>query len=396
VSVVALLLLATPALQLRIFSPDASILPQASPVRQGYDRIEQQFGPGSTSPVEVVVATPGNLSEFAAPLSAFTDELGRLPEVSSEQSLLQVLRALSPSHPFGALVPEVRSRLAAGIGSTIDHFVSPDCRTTVIDLYPRSTASAAPATRLVAAARDEAARMRGSGLEISVGGETAEGIDADRLIDDDLPRVVLLMLLVVCVTLLLAFRSPVLALKAVLMNALSLGATYGVMVLVFGHGLGARPLGFEQTGALQNFVPVLVLALLFGLGTDYEMFLLSRIRERFIATGDNTEAVATGLASTAPLISGAAALMVVVFGAFSFTGLVPIEQLGFGLAVAILLDATVVRLVLVPAAMRLMGGWNWAPLHPARERAEGPELRNLPGVALGTAADGGRSSGRTT
>jgi RND superfamily putative drug exporter len=203
------------------------------------------------------------------------------------------------------------------------------------------------------------------------------------LLGHALPRVLLVMLAVIYLMLLVTFRSALLPVKAILMNLLSVGATFGVLVLVFQHGWGARLLGAGSYGYLQNFVPILLLAILFSLSTDYEVFLLSRIREEYQAGKGNTASVAAGLARTAPLISGAALLMIAVFAAFAFTGILPIQQLGFGLAVAIALDATVIRLVVVPSAMKLMGRWNWwlpgrrghppAPVPPARKPAT--ELR---------------------
>jgi RND superfamily putative drug exporter len=152
-------------------------------------------------------------------------------------------------------------------------------------------------------------------------------------------------------------------------------------VVVFQYGFGADLLGAEQFGYLQNFVPVLLLAILFSLSTDYEVFLLNRIREEHDAGEDNATSVANGLARTAPLISGAAALMIAVFGAFAFTGILPIQQLGFGLALAIALDATLIRLVVVPASMRLMGRWNWwLPGRRPRPPAA-PHPRTEPAVA---------------
>src|SRR5262249_37304418 len=157
----------------------------------------------------------------------------------------------------------------------------------------------------------------------------------------------------------------------------SVGAIFGLLAIVFQVGFGVGLLGTESYGYVQNFVPILLLAILFGLSTDYEVFLLNRVREEYQGTGDNTASVATGLARTAPLISAAAVLMIAVFGAFTFTGINPIQQLGFGLAVAVALDATIVRLVIVPAAMRLLGRRNWwlpggrrrhpAPVPPVRE-----------------------------
>ncbi len=156
-----------------------------------------------------------------------------------------------------------------------------------------------------------------------------------------------------------AFRSIVIPLKAILMNLLSVGATYGLLVLVFQKGVGAELLGFQQVEAIQTGLPLFMFAVLFGLSMDYHVFLLSRIRERFMETGDNSEAVAYGLRSTGRLITGAALIMVAVFGGFALGDLVAMQQVGFGLAVAVLIDATIVRSVLVPASMRLLGRWNW-------------------------------------
>ncbi|MFC7760708.1 MMPL family transporter [Catellatospora bangladeshensis] len=192
-----------------------------------------------------------------------------------------------------------------------------------------------------------------------VGGETAEGVDANQAISDKLPYVLGIMLLIIYVLLLVTFRSLLLPLKAIVLNLLSVGATFGLLAIVFQHGFGVELLGTVSHGYVQNFVPILLLAILFGLSTDYEVFLLNRVREEWQRTGDDTVSVATGLARTAPLISGAAVLMLAVFGAFTLTGINPIQQLGFGLAVAVALDATLIRLVIVPASMRLMGRWNW-------------------------------------
>jgi putative drug exporter of the RND superfamily len=226
------------------------------------------------------------------------------------------------------------------------YFVSADGRTAVVQVLSGASASS-PAT-LSLLTRVRAVVAANGGI---VGGETAEGVDANAAIDARLPLVAMVMLAVIYLLLGVTFRSVVLPLKAIVVNGLSVAATYGVLVLFFARG----------GGYLQNFVPALLLAVLFSLSTDYEVFLLSRVREEYLLSGDNTAAVAVGLARTAPLITGAAALMVAVFGGFGFIGLMPMRQLGTGLAVAVALDATIVRLVLVPAFMRLAGRWNWWP-----------------------------------
>ena len=159
--------------------------------------------------------------------------------------------------------------------------------------------------------------------------------------------------------LLLVFRSIVVPVKAIILNLLSVGATYGLLVLIFQKGVGNDIFGFQQAETIEAWLPIFLFAVLFGLSMDYHVFLLSRIRERFDQTRDNTESVAFGIRSTGRLITGAALIMVAVFWGFAAGDLVALQQMGFGLGIAVLLDATIVRMVLVPAAMKLLGRWNW-------------------------------------
>jgi uncharacterized membrane protein YdfJ with MMPL/SSD domain len=182
------------------------------------------------------------------------------------------------------------------------------------------------------------------------------------------------------VVLLVLLRSVLLPLKAVLMNLLSVAAAYGVLVAIFQYGWLDGLLGYHSLGYIQAMTPPLLLAVTFGMSMDYEVFLLSRIRERYEATGDSTAAVAQGLAASARTISSAALIMVAVFAVFAGTGVASVKEIGLGLAVAIALDATIVRLILVPATMELMGRWNWwlpKPLGRVLPRAafEAPETR---------------------
>jgi RND superfamily putative drug exporter len=157
----------------------------------------------------------------------------------------------------------------------------------------------------------------------------------------------------------LVFRSLVVPAKAIVMNLLSVGAAYGLIVLVFQKGVGADILGFQQVDTVEFWLPLFLFSVLFGLSMDYHVFLLSRIRERYDETGDNSHSVAYGLRSTGRLITGAALIMVAVFGGFAMGSLVMLQQVGFGLGVAVLLDATIIRMVLVPSSMKLLGKWNW-------------------------------------
>ncbi len=194
---------------------------------------------------------------------------------------------------------------------------------------------------------------------VYVGGATAAGIDDTNLISDYTIPVMAFVLGLSFVILLVVFRSIVVPLKAMVMNLLSVGAAYGLMVLVFQHGIGASFFGFQKVERIEAWVPLFMFAILFGLSMDYHVFLLTRIKERFDQTHNNAESVAYGVRSTAGMITGAALIMVAVFSGFAAGEMVMFQQFGFGLAVAILLDATIVRTVLVPASMELLGDRNW-------------------------------------
>jgi RND superfamily putative drug exporter len=197
------------------------------------------------------------------------------------------------------------------------------------------------------------------GAKLSVGGATAQNQDDTDVIAGSLWKVALFVIVLSLIVLLLVLRSVALPIKAVAMNALSVAAAYGVLVIVFQWGWFDGFFGFESLGYVQAITPALLLAIVFGLSMDYEVFMLSRIKERYHATGSNRLAVAQGLEASARTISSAALIMVAVFAIFAGTGVPQVKEIGVGLAVAIALDATIVRLILVPAMMELMGDWNW-------------------------------------
>ena len=197
------------------------------------------------------------------------------------------------------------------------------------------------------------------GSDVLVGGETAALVDLLDGLGDTLPWMALFVVAVTGVLLFFAFGSVVLPVKAVVMNALSLAATFGVIVWIFQDGNLSGVLGFTATGTIEATQPILILALAFGLSMDYEVFLLSRVREQWDLTGDNAQAVATGLQRSGKIITSAALLLVVVIGAFSTSGITFIKMIGVGMVVAIVIDATIVRALLVPATMRLLGRANW-------------------------------------
>jgi RND superfamily putative drug exporter len=215
------------------------------------------------------------------------------------------------------------------------------------DLVDRLRAGESGAGRLMAVAR------------VDVGGATAAVEDFRVQVTDSLWKIALFVLAFSYIVLFFLLRSVLLPLKAVLMNLLSVGAAYGVLVAIFQWGWLDGFLGFQSLGYINTMTPPLLLAIVFGLSMDYEVFLLSRIKERYAATGDSKLAVAQGLARSAATISSAALIMVAVFAIFAGVGVPSVKEIGVGLAVAVALDATIVRLVLVPATMEIMGKWNW-------------------------------------
>ena len=197
--------------------------------------------------------------------------------------------------------------------------------------------------------------FEGTGARALVTGETAEALDYFALVRHWLPIVFIFVLGSSFILLMIAFRSIVVPAKAIVLNLLSVGAAYGLLVLVFQEGVGNELFGFQQVDAIEAWVPLFLFSVLFGLSMDYHVFLLSRIRERYLQTGDNDEAVAYGVASTARLITGAALIIIAVFVGFARGDLVMFQQMGFGVAVSLLIDATLIRSVLLPASMKLLG-----------------------------------------
>jgi RND superfamily putative drug exporter len=247
-------------------------------------------------------------------------------------------------------------RFAAGTLSR-----SPDGRVAALEVPVHGD----PASdRALAAVRDLRTRVvpeafRGTSAEALVGGATSENVDYIDALTSPAPYVFLFVLGLTFVLLTIVFRSLVIAAKAIVLNLLSVGAAYGLLVLVFQHGVGAGLLGFQRVPIIEAWVPLFLFSVLFGLSMDYQVFLLSRVKERYDRSGDTAEAVAFGVASTARIITGAALIIVAVFVGFARGDLVMFQQMGFGVAVALLLDATIIRSVLLPAAMRLLGRWNW-------------------------------------
>jgi RND superfamily putative drug exporter len=201
--------------------------------------------------------------------------------------------------------------------------------------------------------------FNGTNARVLVGGDTADNVDFIDAMNAWLPIVFAFVLGLSFVLLTTVFRSIVIAGTSIVLNLLSVGAAYGLVILVFKDGIGSGLLGFQHVHAIEAWVPLFLFSVLFGLSMDYQVFLLSRIKERYDQSGSTAEAVTHGVASTARLITGAALIIVAVFTGFAMGDLVMFQQMGFGVAVALLIDATIIRSILLPAAMRLLGKWNW-------------------------------------
>ena len=301
-------------------------LPDGLMSKDAYTVLQEEFGFGQDLPAVVVIDGQTDLEPVQAAIARLEAAVAADPAFAT--SALE-------AHPAANLTV-LRAWLA---GDAMSNEAMTAVERLRADHIPHAFAGV-PATALVT-------------------GKTAETVDLTDASDTYTPIVFAGVLGLSFVLLTVAFRSIVIPLKAILMNLLSVGATYGVLVLVFQKGVGADLLGFQQVDVIQTGLPLFLFAVLFGLSMDYHVFLLSRVRERFLETGDNGEAVAYGLRSTGRLITGAALIMVAVFGGFALGDIVPLQQMGFGLAVAVFLDATIVRAVLVPASMRLLGRWNW-------------------------------------
>jgi RND superfamily putative drug exporter len=330
VIVVALLALAAPVLHISWGGTDARALPAAAPARQVSEALSRDFPGNVTAPIESLVQFHGPIAGSPArqaQLATYVGRLGRLPGVT------------------GVQLTGERGQVAR-----IDLRYQPD--------------------PLSAQARQIVQRVRGvpgpAGSSVQVGGQSAQLVDELSSLSATVPWMAAVMAAATFLLLFLAFGSVVLPVKAIVANLLSLSATFGVVVWIFQEGHLSGLLRFEPTGTLDPTMPILMLAIIFGLSMDYEVFLLSRIRERYDLTGDTPEAIASGLQRTGGVITSAALLLVIVVGAFSASGITFIKLMGVGMIVALIVDASVVRVLLVPAAMRLLGRANWWAPKPLR------------------------------
>ncbi len=332
--------------------------------RQGYEILTEEFSAGMLAPVEVVVRHEGGVGDpdIVAGVDRLTRAIAADPRFESAMSMTTLAPGLDLDDYQQLYVDDfeaVPAELARPLGNFVN--LDGDADTTVIMGHLAIDPSSPEAWDTVAAVRSEIVPSVDEldPAEVLVGGTSAIEADASRALYDRFPIVVGIILAATFVMLMILFRSILIPLKAVILNLLSVLAAYGLLVIVFQEGLGEGVLDFSSTGTVNWVTPVLLFAILFGLSMDYEVFLMSRIRELHDRGYPNEQAVALGLERTARVITGAAAIMVVVFGAFVLSSILLMKELGFALAAAVLIDATIVRVILVPATMRLLGERAW-------------------------------------
>jgi RND superfamily putative drug exporter len=311
---------------MRLGESDDGNLPSSTTQRQAYDLIAEGFGPGTNGPLIVVV---------------------ELPTANDDAALTSISGALSATPGVAKVLPPQLN--------------SPDDDVAMIAVFPTTAPDSAATSSLVNTLRDDVLpkAVAGTGAQAFVGGLTAEFIDIGDRIAARLPYFIGAVVLMSFLLLMLVFHSVLVPLTAAVMNLLSVGAAYGAIVAVFQWGWFKDVIGLESTVPIVPFVPMMMFAVLFGLSMDYQVFLLTRIREEYDATGDTREAVVLGLARTARVITSAALIMICVFGAFVLNFSAEVKMFGLGLAFAVFVDATVVRMMLVPSIMEILGDANW-------------------------------------
>ncbi len=360
VVIAAILLgLGWPVLSMAVGNPSSSSLPATTEARQGFDILTTQFPNQSENTILIVLKTPDGSSiltpESLAKVNSYTQWLRAQPDVASVTSLTNIPSSTLTAEQLMALYSsgayQSQPALAKFVASTTADGV------TLITVQPSVPLDSAASKDLITHLRTNTAEAQG--LTVLVGGAQASTLDFTNYLYGNFPKAILFTVIATYVLLLLMFRSLVLPLKAILMNVLSVCAAYGVLVFVFQWGVLQNLLGFHSTGEIDSFIPILMFCILFGLSMDYEVFLLSSIHEEWLRTHNNRLAVARGLERTGGVITNAAILFVIVTGAFTFTTLTVTKEMGLGMTVAVLVDAFIIRTLLVPATMRLLGRWNW-------------------------------------
>ena len=366
---ILLVALGLPFLSVHLSLSDARVLPKTVSSRRGADIFQRDFGGANLSSIIVAVQSNGSIyapSNLVA-LSAFVRALQADPRVTNVESIVSLDPRLTlaqyellyrdPNHIADPYVSAVVGHLAKG-------------STTAVIVTTRSPSIAQETEDLVRAIREYRPE---AGLTFLVDGSAGAEVDIVGELYQQFPRTLLLIVALTYVSLFVLFRSVVLPLKAILLDSLSLFASYGALVVIFQNGFLSQVLGFEPLGFVEATLPIIMFCLLFGLSMDYEVFLLSRMKETYDATGDNLESIRDGLIHSGQVITSAALIVVVVSMSFVTADIVLIKALGLGTAIAVFLDATVVRGLLVPAFMRLLGDWNWWAPGFARRSSEQPK-----------------------
>ncbi|MGH7631396.1 MAG: MMPL family transporter [Gemmatimonadales bacterium] len=387
----AIALLTAPVFWIRIGLPSRNWWPKDTDAGRGLETLQRMGVVGVIQPIRLIVQAPEGrrITETASlrGLRTLSDSLRADPRVREVRSLVDV-RPGTPLLGYSVLYSDLEAARSE-LGGFLDAYLSSDRRATLMDVIIADTTSLTSAMDVVRHARGlrEQGLRSTRGLEILVGGYAASSLDFQTDLLRRFPLIVGLILAATGVMLAIAFRSILVPIKAIIMNTLSVSATFGLIVLVFQYGFGAQLFGLDgPVSAIFVAIPVLVFAVVFGLSMDYEVFLLSRMKEAFDRTGRNDEAVLEGLSATASVITSAALIMILVFGVFAFARVLVMQFLGFGLAVAVLLDATIIRMVLVPAFMHLMGEWNW---WPGKRTGTGGGRREQAGAGGSRTAPGG-------
>ena len=354
-----LLILGVPFLHVRFNAPDSTILPPSVPSREAYDILGREFGEGAFAPLALAIRTTGDATtpDNLAKLYDYSRRLEADPRVTRVVGLVDVdPRITLPQYQL----------LYASPGGPPDRFVATALAATTkgdltaFTVYTPYGPNRDEGRALVHELRDPASPLAPpAGVSVLVGGGAADVDDVVSRVWSDFPRTALFIVVTTFIVLFALLRSVVLPIKALAMNALSIVASFGALVWIFQDGNLSSPLGFQPLGFVETTQPVILFCVLFGLSMDYEVFLLSRMKETWDRTHDNTEAVARGLERSGRIVSSAALIVIVVAGSFAFADMVLIKALGIGIAIAVALDATVVRALLVPATMRLLGHWNW-------------------------------------
>ena len=361
VPTLAILLIAgAPFLRLEQGVPGADIYPAGVESRDAYVALQEEFAPGETTPIVVLADVRGDPTDPAnvAAVTAFAANLGALEGIERVEGPFTIRdpgtgAELSPEQVAALYALPVGQR-PPGLDALLDRYVRGS--TVRLDAISPTSPSQPDATDMIPIIR---ALEPGDGITTQVGGSAATGHDLLVSQSQRAPLAVGLTLIASAVILFLLFGSIVIPIKAVIMTLLSISASFGALVWIFQEGNLSGLLAFDPLGYTIAGNPIIMFSVIFGLSMDYEVLLLSRVQEAYRRTGDNTASVAEGLARTAGVITGAALIMVTVFAAFALAEVITIKSIGVGMAIAVFLDATIIRVLLVPATMRLMGRWNW-------------------------------------